>query len=267
MIAYARPAVNSHDLLLSVIDDETTGNIKQQAVIELQAQRHSVWLNSGLRSGLNQCLCCAVQLDPHAPQAAGLVARLDLPEVRFIALPRVKPRSQDSGLICTQQAWRHDTPQAGDCCLAIVVSLPTTVSSPEGRIACSNVAQPRRPPTHEFRFCMESPLVFDGNIPDADPHPHPRLARAHIITNIKSQSFSKHQISEIFQNIHILEKYTLAQGLPQEDGLVEMRERNRVLLQENARLLETVDRLRRGAAAAQPLPVRDCGPIVRGRRF
>ena len=42
------------------------------------------------------------------------------------------------------------------------------------------------------------------------------------------------------------------QGLPQEDGLVEMRERNRVLLQENARLLETVDRLRRAAATAQP---------------
>ncbi len=47
-----------------------------------------------------------------------------------------------------------------------------------------------------------------------------------------------------------------AQGLPQEDGLVEMRERNRVLLQENARLLEAVDRLKRGAAAAQPPPVR-----------
>ena len=46
------------------------------------------------------------------------------------------------------------------------------------------------------------------------------------------------------------------QGLPQEDGLVEMRERNRVLLQENARLLEAVDRLKRGAAAAQPSPVR-----------
>jgi len=46
------------------------------------------------------------------------------------------------------------------------------------------------------------------------------------------------------------------QGLPQEDGLVEMRERNRVLLQENARLLEAVDRLKRGTAAAQPPPVR-----------
>ena len=37
---------------------------------------------------------------------------------------------------------------------------------------------------------------------------------------------------------------------------MEMRERNRVLLQENARLLEAVDRLKRGAAAAQPSPVR-----------
>ncbi len=42
------------------------------------------------------------------------------------------------------------------------------------------------------------------------------------------------------------------QGLPEEDGLVEMRERNRVLLQENARLLEAVDRLKRAAAAAPP---------------